>query len=148
MNSEIIFVKNPSGENVRLRWNKALLIKGVHVKRQRIINEIQNLITDRKLSEHIPFMYKEQTRSSSSDSYIFMLIKSEEHCKFPQEVKDSLIKELCRNQYHFDVSFSENQDLRYYDQLLNFLEEKRRYSARDLDIHNFGIQTCVSTFRD
>jgi len=68
-----------------------------------------------------------------------MLIKSEEHCKFPQEVKDSLIKELCRNQYHFDVSFSENQDLRYYDQLLNFLEEKRRYSARDLDIHNFGI---------
>lgn len=139
MNSEIIFVKNPSGENVRLRWYKALLIKGVHVKRQRIINEIQNLITDRKLSEHIPFMYKEQTRSSSSDSYIFMLIKSEEHCKFPQEVKDSLIKELCRNQYHFDVSFSENQDLRYYDQLLNFLEEKRRYSARDLDIHNFGI---------
>jgi hypothetical protein len=139
MNSEIIFVKNPSGENVRLRWYKALLIKGVQVKRQRIINEIQNLITDRKLSEHIPFMYKEQTRSSSSDSYIFMLIKSEEHCKFPQEVKDSLIKELCRNQYHFDVSFSENQDLRYYDQLLNFLEEKRRYSARDLDIHNFGI---------
>lgn len=139
MNSEIIFVKNPSGENVRLRWYKALLIKGEHVKRQRIINEIQNLITDRKLSEHIPFMYKEQTRNSSSDSYIFMLIKSEEHCKFPQEVKDSLIKELCRNQYHFDVSFSENQDLRYYDQLLNFLKEKRRYSARDLDIHNFGI---------
>ena len=139
MNSEIIRVKNPSGESVRLRWYKAVLIKGDHVKRQRIIGEIKNIITDKKLSEHILFMYMENTRNSSSDCYIFILIKSKEHGKFPQEVKDLLVKQLCNKVYHFDVNLGENQDLRYYDQILAFLEKKRKFPIENLKIYNFGI---------
>jgi len=141
MNSEIIAVQNPSGERVRLRWYKVILIKGDDVKRQRIINEIQNLITDKKLLEHILFMYmyKVHTRNSSINSYVFLLIKSKTLYILPEEVKTHLIEMLDSKKYSSNIEFPKYLNFRWYDDLISFLEKEHKYLKNKPYIHNFRV---------
>jgi len=141
MRSEIICVTNPSGERVRLRWYKALLIRGDYARRQRVIREIQNLITVRNLSEYILFMDIERSCASNQDCYIFLLIKSEELYKLSHEVENLLMRELRENRYRyrFDIIFPKNLNFRYYDEILSFLSQKHRHPIDRSRIHNFRI---------
>jgi len=139
MRSEIICVTNPSGERVRLRWYKALLIRGDYARRQRVIREIQNLITVRNLSEYILFMDIERSRASNQDCYIFLLIKSEELYKLSHEVENLLMRKLRENHYRFDIIFPKNLNFRYYDEILSFLSQKHRHPIDRSRIHNFRV---------
>jgi len=137
MNSEIMKVQNPSGERLRLRWYKVILIRGDYVRRQRIINEIQNLITDENLSEHILFMYKVHTHGSSVNSYVFLLIKSKTLYRLPEEVNTHLIE--IHGRYSSNIEFPRHLNFKWYDELINFLEEERNYVRNRPYIHNFRV---------
>jgi len=136
MNSEIMKVQNPSGERLRLRWYKVILIRGDYVRRQRIINEIQNLITER-LSEHILFMYKVHTHGSSVNSYVFLLIKSKTLYRLPEEVNTHLIE--IHGRYSSNIEFPRDLNFKWYDELINFLEAEHHYVRNRPYIHNFRV---------
>ncbi len=139
MNSEIISVTSKNGDKARLRWYKIFLIQGYQERRKNVVGDIQDLITKNSLSEHIPFMYIEQTGGSSINSYVFLLIKSEILYKVPQEVEKHLIQILDSKQYRLNVKFPKYLDFRYYDEIINFLKEERKQVKNKLEIYNFGI---------
>jgi hypothetical protein len=139
MNSEIISVTSKNGDKARLRWYKVFLTQGYPERRKNVIGDIQDLITKNGLSEHIPFMYIEQTGGSSINSYVFLLIKSEILYKVPQEVEKHLIQILDSKQYRLNVKFPKYLDFRYYDEIINFLKEERKQVKNKLEIYNFGI---------
>ena len=139
MNSEIISVTSKNGDKARLRWYKVFLIQGSQERRKNVIGDIQDLITKNNLSEHIPFMYIEQTGGSSINSYVFLLIKSEILYKVPQEVEKYLIQILDSKQYRLNIRFPKYLNFRYYDEIINFLKEERKQVKNKLEIYNFGI---------
>ena len=139
MNSEIISVTSKNGDKARLRWYKVFLIQGSQERRKNVIGDIQDLITKNNLSEHIPFMYIEQTGGSSINSYVFLLIKSEILYKVPQEVEKHLIQILDSKQYRLNIRFPKYLNFRYYDEIINFLKEERKQVKNKLEIYNFGI---------
>jgi len=139
MNSEIISVIGKNGDKARLRWYKVFLIQGYQERRKNVIGDIQDLITKNDLSEHIPFMYIEQTGGSIINSYVFLLIKSEILYKVPQEVEKYLIQILDSKQYRLNIRFPKYLNFRYYDEIINFLKEERKQVKNKLEIYNFGI---------
>ncbi|MFM7600205.1 MAG: hypothetical protein ACKO7R_03250, partial [Pseudanabaena sp.] len=139
MNSEIISVTSKNGDKARLRWYKVFLIQGYQERRKNVIGDIQDLITKNDLSEHIPFIYIEQTGGSSINSYVFLLIKSEILYKVPQEVEKYLIQILDSKQYRLNIRFPKYLNFRYYDEIINFLKEERKQVKNKLEIYNFGI---------
>lgn len=139
MNSEIISVTSKNGDKARLRWYKVFLIQGYQERRKNVIGDIQDLITKNVLSEHIPFMYIEQTGGSSINSYVFLLIKSEILYKVPQEIEKHLIQILDSKQYRLNIRFPKYLNFRYYDEIINFLKEERKQVKNKLEIYNFGI---------
>lgn len=139
MNSEIISVISKSGEKSRLRWYKVFLIQGYPEKRRNVIGDIQDLISNNGLSEHIPFMYIEQTSASSMNTYVFLLIKSEILYKVSQEVEKHLIQILDSKQYRLNAKLPKYLDFRYYDEILSFLKKERKQNNNRLEIYNFGI---------
>lgn len=139
MNSEIISVTSKTGERSRLRWYKVFLIQGYQERRKNVIGDIQTLITKNNLSEHIPFMHIEQTSASSMDSYVFLLIKSEILYKLPPELDKHLIQILGSQQYRLNIRFPKYLNFRYYDEIIDFLKEKRKQVKNKLEMYNFGI---------
>jgi hypothetical protein len=139
MNSEIMSVIGKSGEKSKLRWYKVFLIQGDQKRRKSVIGDIQSLITDNGLSEHLPFMHIEQTNASSINSYVFLLIKSETLYKLPPELDKHLIQILASKQYRLNIRFPKYRDFRYYDEIINFLKEERKQVKNRLEIYNFGI---------
>jgi len=139
MNSEIMSVIGKSGEKSKLRWYKVFLIQGDQKRRKSVIGDIQSLITDNGLSEHLPFMHIEQTNASSINSYVFLLIKSETLYKLPPELDKHLIQILASKQYRLNIRFPKYRNFRYYDEIINFLKEERKQVKNRLEIYNFGI---------